>query len=80
MKDKLSFEEALKQLEDITVKMESGEIPLDESIELYEKAKILIKYCEGKLENIENRIGELSRDENGKFHIKHSEEGNEKRD
>ncbi len=69
-----SFEEAIKELEEITEKMEKGEIPLDESIELYKKAKTLIKFCEDKLSNVEKTIKELTRDEDGNFHIKEIEE------
>lgn len=73
----LSFEDAIKELEEITDKMEKGEIPLEESIKLYEKAKKLIRFCEDKLGNVEKRIKELKRDENGNFYLKDIEESGE---
>lgn len=80
MDRELSFEEAIEELEEITNKMEKGEIPLEKSIELYEKAKKLIKFCEDKLSNVEKRIKELKKDENGNFYLKDIEEFDEESD
>jgi len=80
MDRELSFEEAIEELEEITNKMEKGEIPLEKSIELYEKAKKLIKFCEDKLSNVEKRIKELKKDENGNFYLKDIEEIDEESD
>jgi len=69
----LSFEEALARLEEILEKMNSGEVPLDESLGLFEEADKLIKQCnqrlnaaEKKIETlIKNRQGDLILDEAG---------------
>lgn len=69
-----TFEAALKQLEEIVQKLEKGELPLEESLVLYEKGIGLSRLCHGKLEEAEGRIevlmksasGELMLDENGK--------------
>ena len=67
-----TFEAALKQLEEIVQKLEKGELPLEESLVLYEKGIGLSRLCHGKLEEAEGRIevlmksasGELMLDEN----------------
>lgn len=56
----MTFEEALKQLEEIAVKLEKGECTLDESISLYEKAMELSKECTSALENAKLKIKQLS--------------------
>ena len=45
----LSFEEALKELENIINLLEAGEVPLDETITLYDRGSDLKKYCELKV-------------------------------
>ena len=44
-KKKQSFEQSLTQLEDVVGKMESGEIPLDKCIDLYENGVKLADFC-----------------------------------
>jgi len=53
---KLSFEEALKQLEDIVQKLETGRVELEESIAVYERGAALKAHCETKLKDAEARI------------------------
>lgn len=50
------FEEALKELEDIAQKLESGELGLDDSIKEFEKATRLAAWCHAKLEEAERKI------------------------
>lgn len=56
----LSFEQAIDQLNQIVSKIEQGQIPLQESLEQYEKGMTLIKYCRGILQDAEKRIEEVS--------------------
>lgn len=56
----MSFEEALKELEEIAKKLESGECSLDESIKLYEQALTLSKECTQKLNDAKLKITEIS--------------------
>ena len=51
----LSFEEAIKELTGIVSKIEQGEIPLQDSLEQYEKGMALIKHCRGILEKAESK-------------------------
>ena len=52
----LSFEEALRALEDVVRKLESGEVPLDDSISLYERGEALRKHCQARLDAAQARI------------------------
>jgi exodeoxyribonuclease VII small subunit len=60
---KMSFEEAIKELTDIVGKIEQGKIPLQDSLEQYEKGMALIKHCKGILEKAEKRIEKISKEE-----------------
>ncbi len=51
-----SFEEALKALEEVVHKLESGDAPLDESIALYERGQTLRALCQNRLDAAQARI------------------------
>ena len=55
----LSFEDALKQLEDIVAKLERGDVPLEESIAIYERGEALKKRCELLLAQAEERVEKI---------------------
>jgi exodeoxyribonuclease VII small subunit len=59
---KLSFEQAITELTSIVGKIELGEIPLQESIEQYEKGMALIKHCRSILEKAEKKIEQISQE------------------
>lgn len=52
----LSFEDALRALEDIIRRLESGDAPLDESIELYARGDALRSHCQKRLDAAQARI------------------------
>lgn len=58
--EKLSFEDALKQLEDIVRQLESGEAPLEKSIELYERGTALKAHCESRLKLAEAKVEKIT--------------------
>lgn len=58
-KRKLTFEEALAQLEEITEQIEQGKIGLEESITKYEQGMALVKQCRDILSKAEHKIQEL---------------------
>ena len=58
--DKLSFEEAYGQLSDLVKKMESGALPLADSVAAYERAAKLKTYCEQMLKSAETKIEQLN--------------------
>jgi len=60
-----TFEQALQQLEQIVQKLEKGELPLEESLKLYEEGIRLSRLCHAKLEEAEGRIEVLLKDARG---------------
>ena len=62
----LTFEDALKELESVVRRLESGEVPLDESIDLYERGETLRKACQSRLDAAQARIEKIVAGENGK--------------
>jgi len=61
----MSFEDAMKALEAIVEKLESGEAPLEDSIALYERGALLRSHCEAKLRDAEMRVEKIVQGENG---------------
>ena len=57
--DQLSFEIALKELEDIVSRLEQGEVDLEDSIVLYERGQALKAHCEQKLKAAEGRLEKI---------------------
>lgn len=57
--DELSFEAALRRLEDIVRTLESGEAPLDKAIELYAEGDRLKQICEDRLASAQARIEQI---------------------
>ena len=58
--EKLSFEDALAQLENIVRELESGKIKLDDAVAVYEKATTLKKFCEDKLKSAQLKIEKIN--------------------
>jgi exodeoxyribonuclease VII small subunit len=54
--DQLSFEAALKELEQIVARLEQGEVDLEDSIQLYERGQALKAHCETKLKAAEKIV------------------------
>lgn len=50
------FESALAELESIVTKLEQGDLPLEESLKLFERGVQLSRFCHTKLEDAERRI------------------------
>lgn len=53
---KPTYDEAAKELENIVNLLEKGELPLEESIKMFEKGISLVRQCNKQLDDIENRI------------------------
>ena len=62
----LSFEAALKRLEEIVRTLEQGEAPLDQSIELYQEGDKLKRHCEARLKAAQARIEQIAFGADGK--------------
>ncbi len=61
----MSFEDALRELEQVVGQLERGEVPLDKSIELYERGAALKARCEAKLKEAEEKVAKLTLDGEG---------------
>ncbi|MBY6128998.1 exodeoxyribonuclease VII small subunit [Qipengyuania aquimaris] len=55
----MSFEEALRALENVVRSLESGDVPLDESIALYERGEELRKACQARLDAAQAKIEKI---------------------
>lgn len=60
----MTYEQALKQLEETVEKMENGDLSLEESLKLYEKGNQLSAFCIKEIENAKLKIKEISEIEN----------------
>ena len=61
----LTFETALKALEEIVSQLDAGSIDLDKAVEAYEKGAKLKQHCEKKLKEAQLRIEKIEVDKNG---------------
>ncbi|MBN2590378.1 MAG: exodeoxyribonuclease VII small subunit [Sedimentisphaerales bacterium] len=61
--EKMNFEDSIRELTNIVGKIEQGQIPLQDSIEQYEKGMTLIKHCREILVKAEKRIEMISQTE-----------------
>ena len=59
----VSFEQALKELENITKRLEDGSMGLDESIIEFERGNEFVKFCQSKIEEAEKKIEILQKGE-----------------
>jgi exodeoxyribonuclease VII small subunit len=62
----LSFEDALRALEDVVRRLESGETPLEESIDLYTRGDALRAHCQARLDSAQARIEAIVAGADGK--------------
>lgn len=62
---KKSFEQSLKQLEQIVRELESGDLPLELALKKFEEGMELSKFCSQKLEETERRINQLMQNSSG---------------
>lgn len=58
----LAFDEALARLESLAGKLEDGDVPLEESLRVYEQAVALFRHCRARLSGVEQKLELLTRD------------------
>ena len=56
----MSFEEAMKELEAVVGKLERGDVPLEESIKLYERGALLKAHCDKRLKDAEEKVARIT--------------------
>ncbi len=61
----MSFEDAMKALEGVVNRLEAGDVPLEESIRLYEQGAELKAHCQKKLAEAEEKVAQITLDEQG---------------
>ncbi|TPE53179.1 exodeoxyribonuclease VII small subunit [Amaricoccus solimangrovi] len=61
----MSFEQALRELESVVARLESGEATLEDSISLYARGAELRAHCEAKLKAAEARVAEITQGSDG---------------
>jgi len=64
-----TFEHSMKRLEEIVEKLESGSVPLDNAMDLYEEGVKISKQCLEKLAQAELKLKKLSKDINGNLEL-----------
>jgi len=57
-----TFEEAIKRLETLTQAMQNSEMPLEEALAAYQEGNELVKYCQTKLAEVEQKLQVLDAD------------------
>ncbi len=65
--EKLSFEEAFKELEDTVHRLEGGGLTLDESIALFERGMTLAQHCGQKLDDADLKVSQLVPSDEGGY-------------
>jgi len=68
------FEVAMSQLEDVVRKLETGDVPLEESLAAFEKGVGLVRTLHKRLDAVQEKIEELTRNERGQLATKPLEE------
>lgn len=63
---KLTFEQAIGELETIVKRLEEGKVPLEESVAIYERGEVLKARCEDLLKQAEARVEKITLDASGK--------------
>lgn len=62
MENKMTFEQAMKRLEEINGQLQKNECPLDDAIELYKEGLKLAQLCSDKLNSLSKQLEDISED------------------
>jgi len=75
MSETISFEEAMEKLEVIVQRLEEGDVPLEEALNIYKQGMELSKLCHDKLKNVEEQLAKVITDDGEEeFIIKEGED------
>ncbi len=61
------FEKAMERLEAIVQSLEKGDLPLDESLKVFEEGMELVQFCTTKLDEAEQKVTILMKESSGKL-------------
>lgn len=68
--EKMSFEDAMRELEKVVSDLERGDVPLEQSIALYERGAQLKQRCQTKLKEAEEKVALITQDGDGNLGLK----------
>ncbi len=60
MSEERTFEQAQRELEEIVQRLESGDVPLDEALRLWQRGEELYRFCRERLDSAQGKIEELA--------------------
>jgi exodeoxyribonuclease VII small subunit len=63
--EEMTFEQAMAELERVVGQLDSGDVPLEQSIQLYERGAALRARCEAKLKDAEEKVAAITLDRDG---------------
>ena len=63
--EEMSFEQAMAELEQVVGQLERGDVPLEQSIDLYKRGAELKSHCEAKLKSAEEKVVAIQVDAEG---------------
>ncbi len=64
------FEDSMKRLEEIVKDLEDGDLPLEESVRVFEEGIKLLKFCSDKLEEVEQKVSILLKENDDRYILK----------
>ena len=65
--EKMTFEDAMDELEDIVNALDKGDVSLDEAIAAYDRGSVLKDHCEKKLNQAKMKVETIQSEENGEL-------------
>ena len=68
--EEMSFEDAMRELEKVVSDLERGDVPLEQSIALYERGAQLKQRCQTKLKEAEEKVALITQDGDGNLGLK----------
>jgi len=71
------FEEAMQRLEEIVQSLDSGDLPLEESLKIFEEGMKLVGFCNSKLDEAEKKVSLLVKESDGQLKEKPFDEDEE---
>ena len=71
--EEIPFEDALAEIDRIVAQLESGELPLDRSLEIFQRGMTLIDFCSKKLQAVESKLKILLETPEGGFTLEDAE-------
>ena len=68
--EEMSFEDAMRELEKVVSDLERGDVPLEQSIALYERGAQLKQRCQTKLKEAEEKVALITQEDEGNLGLK----------